>query len=106
MNNNQYTLLIPSEDCENKLKSVCETSGVEFDDDPQSNLDGECLSAITFSLAANAIWYVLHDLIPYFLKLGKDKRVILITPDGTQYKNITLEQAQEILQKSKEDESI
>lgn len=105
MNDNQYTLLIPSEDCEDKLRTVCEIHGIEFDDDPQSNFDGEWLSAITFSLTANAIWYVLHDLIPYFLKLGNDKKVILITPDGTQYKNITLEQAQEILQKSKQDES-
>ena len=31
MNNGKYTILIPSEDCEEKIKEVCNIPGIEFD---------------------------------------------------------------------------
>ncbi|MGM9800638.1 MAG: hypothetical protein ACI30M_08145 [Muribaculaceae bacterium] len=99
MNNGKYTILIPSEDCEEKLKEICDVPGIEYDDEPQANLIGTIVSSIAFGIIGNAIWDVLKDLIPYFSSLGIEKRVILITPSGLQYRNISLQQALEILKK-------
>lgn len=93
MNDEKFTLLIPSEEYEDELRMITEDFGGDFDDEPESHIAATMVCSLTFGLTA-AIAAVAQVILQY--KSMKNERVILVTPKNV-FRNITLEQAQEIL---------